>query len=122
MAAGFAQLLSAARLLMQALALALGLPEQFFRDRCLDPAARMCLFRYPPMAGGDEAAGTQRGCGAHTDCGFLTFVAQDAPGIEVRRWAPLGTAPCARCMPSWHDSLDLAANSPCCCHAACRCR
>ena len=82
--AGFAQLLEAANLLMQALALALQLPEHFFRDKCRDPAARMCLFRYPPTGG--EADSQQRGCGAHTDCGFLTFVAQDAPGIEVR-WA-----------------------------------
>ena len=34
--------------------------------------------RYPPSPGA-----ARRGCGARTDCGFLTLVAQDAPGIEV---------------------------------------
>ena len=40
--------------------------------------------RYPPTG----ATAAARGCGAHTDCGFLTFVAQDAPGIEVGALVP----------------------------------
>ncbi|PSC69301.1 oxidoreductase [Micractinium conductrix] len=74
------QLLAAARLLMRGLALALQAPPDYFTSRCTDPVAQMVLFRYPPTGGTEE----QRGCGAHTDCGFLTLVAQDAPGIEVQ--------------------------------------
>ena len=43
------------------------------------PGWTACHCRYPPTPEGPPA----RGCGEHTDCGFLTFVAQDAPGIEV---------------------------------------
>lgn len=79
--AAFQRLLGVARLLMRAVALALQQPEAFFTDKCEDPVAQLVLFRYPPTGGGSDAA---RGCGAHTDCGFLTFVCQDAPGIEVQ--------------------------------------
>ncbi|KAI7843361.1 hypothetical protein COHA_003057 [Chlorella ohadii] len=78
--AAFSRLLGVARLMMRALALALRQPEAFFTDKCNDPVAQLVLFRYPPTGGGDA----ERGCGAHTDCGFLTFVCQDAPGIEVQ--------------------------------------
>lgn len=53
----------------------------------------MVLFRYPPTG----ASASQRGCGAHTDCGFLTIVAQDEPGIEVQladgTWFPAPSLP-----------------------------
>lgn len=45
-----------------------------------DAVTPTCAYRrYPPTGNADA----ERGCGAHTDCGFLTFVCQDAPGIEV---------------------------------------
>ncbi|KAL4459192.1 hypothetical protein ABPG75_014057 [Micractinium tetrahymenae] len=78
--AALGRLLGVARLLMRALALALRQPEDFFTSKCADPVAQLVLFRYPPTPAGPPA----RGCGEHTDCGFLTLVAQDAPGIEVR--------------------------------------
>lgn len=47
---------------------------------------QLCLFRYPPATTATSVGSSRpaRGCGAHTDCGLLTFVAQDAPGIEVQ--------------------------------------
>ena len=55
----------------RALALSLGLQENFFTDSMTNPVAQMVLLRYPPPKN-DEI-----GCGAHTDCGFLTLLVQD---------------------------------------------
>lgn len=86
--ASIAALLSVARLLMRGLALALQLQEDFFTAKAADPVAQLCLFRYPPEPSASSSQDSQgeptRGCGAHTDCGLLTFVAQDVPGIEVQ--------------------------------------
>ena len=64
--------------LMKALAMSLGLPRDFFIDKCSDPVAQMVLLRYPSTT-------SRRGCGSHTDCGFLTILAQDEAGLEVQR-------------------------------------
>ena len=45
--AAFGELLGAARLLMRALALATGQPEDFFTAKCRDPVAQMVMFRCP---------------------------------------------------------------------------
>ena len=64
--------------LMQAFALALELPRGFFTDKIDQALAQLRLLHYPPQAGHIE----QRtlGCGAHTDYGCLTILAQDAVG------------------------------------------
>lgn len=68
--------------LMKALAMSLDLENDlFFLNQCDNPVAQMVMLRYPP-APSDE----RRGCGTHTDCGFLTILAQDdVEGLEVQR-------------------------------------
>ena len=70
--------------LMQALALSLDLPIDYFVSKCQrSPHPQMVLLRYPPApTSSSETVAT--GCGAHTDCGFLTILTQDQPGLEVR--------------------------------------
>ena len=105
----FSAALGLSRAVARGLALALALPEGFFEERMRDPVAQLLLLRYPPPppppgdgSGGVAAAtaaaacaaqgsasavsGARAGCGEHTDCGFLTVLAQDdVPGLEVRR-------------------------------------
>jgi isopenicillin N synthase-like dioxygenase len=62
--------------LMQAFALALDLPEQYF-DHCLaEPMATLGPLHYPPH----PAPSARLGAGAHTDYGCLTLLAQDNKG------------------------------------------
>uniref|UniRef100_A0A0G4HZN4 Uncharacterized protein n=1 Tax=Chromera velia CCMP2878 TaxID=1169474 RepID=A0A0G4HZN4_9ALVE len=83
------KLMDAARLVARALALSLCLDENFFAKSLQDPCAQMVLLRYPgtgkALGGeGETDAAEPLGCGAHTDCGFLTLLAQDSvPGLEV---------------------------------------
>jgi isopenicillin N synthase-like dioxygenase len=81
----FQAALRLSRAVAKGLALALGLPEAFFMRRRRDPVAQLLLLRYPPSAD-EEAAKAAVGCSTHTDCGFLTILAQDdVPGLEVMR-------------------------------------
>ena len=59
------------------LALSLGLVEDFFTTNMTNPVAQMVLLRYPPPLVGADGVPLQPGCGAHTDCGFLTLLVQD---------------------------------------------
>ena len=76
--------------LMQALAMSLELPIDFFTSKAQrNPHSQMVLLRYPPapkeaMSIDDPVSG-RRGCGAHTDCGFLTILMQDSEGLEVQK-------------------------------------
>jgi isopenicillin N synthase-like dioxygenase len=92
--------LDLARLVARGLALSLDLPESFFTDRMRDPVAQLLLLRYPPPATAAAAAAARRrvGCGEHTDCGFLTILAQDAvPGLEVLARGSRGAAALGSC-------------------------
>jgi isopenicillin N synthase-like dioxygenase len=91
----FSSALAVSRALSRGLALALGLDRAFFEQRMRDPVAQLLLLRYPPAPpsdggggdGGSNSSAARRvvGCGEHTDCGFLTLLAQDdVPGLEVR--------------------------------------
>ncbi len=76
------------RELMQALALALVLPADYFADYLTDPMATLSPLRYPPQQG------EVLGAGAHTDFGCLSLVAQlDADGLEIKTrdgdWLPV---------------------------------
>lgn len=66
--------------LCQALALSLGKPKDFFLQYIQDPVAQMVLLYYPKRRSIEDA----RGCGAHTDCGFLTILLQDQPGLQIQ--------------------------------------
>ena len=74
-------MLRAARTLVVALAAALGEPAATFDEAMRDPASVMILLRYDPA---HLAAGSRVGCGAHTDCGFLTLLAQEEGAAPVQ--------------------------------------
>lgn len=87
----FNAMLDLSRVIARGLALSLSLPETFFTDKMRDPVAQLLLLRYPPPPKQQPAApgnGQEQqyvGCGAHTDCGFLTILAQDdVPGLQVK--------------------------------------
>ena len=82
----FAAVRDAGLAVARGLALSLGLDESFFLDRLTSPVAQMVLLRYEAESRIDKAAvGDTIGCGAHTDCGFLTLLVQDStPGLEVQ--------------------------------------
>ena len=64
--------------LMRAFAVALDLSPDFFADKIDKPLAQLRLLHYPPQQGHVEEK--TLGCGAHTDYGCLTILAQDEVG------------------------------------------
>ena len=72
----------AAQAVMAAIALSLGLDEDWFRSHyTADPTVLFRIFRYPPQT--VEQSGW--GVGEHTDYGLLTLLLQDdVPGLQVR--------------------------------------
>ena len=72
-----------ARRLMGLFELALGLRAGHFNDFMRHPTCTTRLLHYPPQP--SDAAPGQIGCGAHTDWGALTLLAQDdAGGLQVQ--------------------------------------
>ncbi|HZJ27719.1 MAG TPA: 2-oxoglutarate and iron-dependent oxygenase domain-containing protein [Acidimicrobiia bacterium] len=89
------QLTALGQRVMRALALALGLDNDFFsRELTADPTTLFRVFHYPPV-GTVEAA--HWGVAEHTDYGLLTLLVQDdTGGLEVRGpngWAPVEPTP-----------------------------
>ncbi len=82
--------------LVRLTATALGLPSAYFDDAMCDPVGNLRLLHYPIAAPDQNPRG--QGCGAHTDYGFLTVLAQDdVGGLEIEgtagRWLPLAPRP-----------------------------
>ena len=73
--AGMEQL---SRQLMGLIALGLGLPQAYFEPFMTMPVPTLRMLHYPPQAAIDDPE--QMGCGAHTDWGALTLLAQDMSG------------------------------------------
>jgi isopenicillin N synthase-like dioxygenase len=72
------------RRLMRAIALGLDLPEDRFEAMLARPMCSFRLLHYPPCAVQPTVA-EETGCGAHTDYGCLTILAQDdIGGLEVQ--------------------------------------
>ncbi len=81
-----------ARCLMGLFEQALGLPERHFNGFMREPLCTTRLLHYPPQPA--AAAPGQIGCGAHTDWGALTLLAQDDAGglqVQVRQGLQEGT-------------------------------
>jgi isopenicillin N synthase-like dioxygenase len=76
----FAQMLGLGKRLFEAVALSLGLPEDFFAPHLTRPIAMLRINSYPPQAVNSD--GRQIGIGAHTDYECFTILAQQ-PGITA---------------------------------------
>ncbi len=71
--------------MQRGLALALGLDPDFFDDQPGETMYHLRLIHYPPMERVTPEPG-QLGCGAHTDYGTLTVLADDGVGgLQVRQ-------------------------------------
>jgi isopenicillin N synthase-like dioxygenase len=113
----FTAMLDLSRVIARGLALSLSLPESFFTDKMRDPVAQLLLLRYPPAPkphGVGAAAGGKEqhyvGCGAHTDCGFLTILAQvREEGHDVGCSARLGgTCRLLFCSRLWYNQRQVS--------------
>ncbi|MCW5733582.1 MAG: isopenicillin N synthase family oxygenase [Enhydrobacter sp.] len=70
--------------LLRPMALALGLPRDWFGPHFIQPTTFLRLLHYPPQA--KDAPEDAFGSAPHTDYGFITILAQDRRGgLEVRR-------------------------------------
>jgi isopenicillin N synthase-like dioxygenase len=78
----YAQMEHLCALTMRALALALDLPETYFDTFCDNAISNMKLLHYPPQPA--NPLPDEKGCGAHTDWGAVTYLMQDdAGGLQV---------------------------------------
>ena len=72
---------SLAERLSEAFALSLGLPQHYFQRFISAPCINMRVNHYPPRPNDEEGVG----CGAHSDYGLFTILAQDlVGGLQVR--------------------------------------
>lgn len=96
------------------IALSLGMPLDFFDATFDNQKAALRLLRYPPMPQGP--VDNQLGCGAHTDWGWITVLAQDSMGgleVETRAgdWIRVDPVPGAfvvnlgDLVPAWTNGL-----------------
>ena len=70
--------------MQRAMSMALGLDARFIEDQPGEPMYHLRLIHYPPMETLTPEPG-QLGCGAHTDYGTLTLLADDGNGgLQVR--------------------------------------
>jgi isopenicillin N synthase-like dioxygenase len=78
----FANMEALCRLTMRALALSLDLAEDHFEHFCDGAVSNLKLLHYPPQPA--NAHPEEKGCGAHTDWGAITYLLQDdAGGLQV---------------------------------------
>lgn len=93
----FAAAMDAAHLVLRVVALALDLPEDWFTSKMVDNITYLRLLHYPPTSV-EPGEPDQPGCGAHTDYGLITLLAEDdVGGLQVQRrdgeWLDVRTEP-----------------------------
>merc|ERR1712032_1251717 len=79
--------------LLEAFALALDLPENWFQDKANRHISALRANNYPDQEGIEVPAGSIR-CSAHTDYGTLTILRSGGPGLQVAK---------DKNHPVWHD-------------------
>ena len=82
--------------LLRPMALALGLPADWFAPHFMQPTTFLRLLHYPPQP--PDSPDDAFGAAPHTDYGFITVLSQDnSGGLEVRRadgtWLPARPIP-----------------------------
>jgi isopenicillin N synthase-like dioxygenase len=78
-----AEMRELARVMLRGMALSLDLPPDRFESFGIDPIATLRLLHYPEQPANPSPG--EKGCGAHTDWGSITFLLQDdAGGLHVR--------------------------------------
>ncbi|HVF84380.1 MAG TPA: 2-oxoglutarate and iron-dependent oxygenase domain-containing protein [Abditibacteriaceae bacterium] len=79
----YLRVLDLGRHVLQAFALALDLPQDYFADKTRKPMCNLRVLHYPPQQGVIDP--DMLGCGAHTDYECFTLLAQsDAGGLQVQ--------------------------------------
>lgn len=81
-----AEMLKLAHKLIGAIAVSLGLPDDYFYNKQQKPISIQRILHYPPQTG--SISREKIGIGEHTDYGFLTILAQDdVGGLQVKNRA-----------------------------------
>lgn len=89
--------MDAAHLVLRLVALALELPEDWFTSKMPDNITYLRMLHYPASSA-EPGDPDQPGCGAHTDYGLITLLAEDeVGGLQVKRrrgeWLDVRTEP-----------------------------
>ena len=80
----YAAVADLARTVTRIFAVALGMPEEFFVERCQHPIEVMRMIRYERQPGLPDPVEGQQRMGAHTDYGIVTVLyADQVPGLEI---------------------------------------
>ncbi|XP_020628837.1 probable iron/ascorbate oxidoreductase DDB_G0283291 isoform X2 [Orbicella faveolata] len=110
-----AQLTKLGFAMIKALAVGLGLPEDYFVDKCSPPMSILAFWHYLPYPGDTDSWGV----GPHTDSGMWTFLLQDdIGGLEVEitegQWVEVKPIPgtfvvnLGDCLQAWTKGLYRA--------------
>lgn len=79
----FLRVMELGKQVLQAFALALSLPDDYFNNFTRKPLSNLRVLHYPPQEGAIDP--DMLGCGAHTDYECFTLLAQsDAGGLQVQ--------------------------------------